>query len=319
MSVSCTSHGERGYQPHCVYLDLNQWIYLAQAEAGTDERKQHGLALKAATDLVSAGEAIFPLSSEHFMEVAKIGDDTRRRKLAKLMVKLSQGWFLVSANSLLVEELRRAIARQFQRRFCGEENAAVTRSFRAAFGQPSQLGIRREFDDTIFHSPAILEELLATARVSREFVNRWNTFAKNHEEGRQLRWDVSRKIRKRAYCVLVTYDIQDHLASVLDEFDLRWKDLEDLGPERLVRLLESVPILDVEINLFTERNEHRDRRIEPNDEIDIAFLSVAVPYCRVVATEKFWANLVHRTKLDEKYGTYVGHDLNEILPHLRAE
>lgn len=319
MSVSCTSHGERGYQPPCVYLDLNQWIYLAQAEAGTDERKQYGLALKAATDLVSAGEAIFPLSSEHFMEVAKIGDDTRRRKLAQLMVKLSQGWFLVSADFLLVAELRRAIARQFQRRFCSEEIVPVSRSLSAAFGPFAWLGIGRAFDDMIFHSPTVLEELLATARASRKFVNRWDTIAKNHEESRQLRWDISKVIRKRAYCVLVTHDIQDPLACVLDEFKLTWKDLENLGPERLVRLLESVPVLDVEINLYTERNEHRDRKIEPNDEIDIGFLSVAVPYCRVVVTEKFWANLIHRTKLDEKYGTYVGHDLNEILPHLRTE
>jgi hypothetical protein len=31
-----------------------------------------------------------------FMEVAKIGDDSSRRNLAKLMANLSQGWFLAS-------------------------------------------------------------------------------------------------------------------------------------------------------------------------------------------------------------------------------
>ncbi len=302
-----------------MYLDLNQWIYLARAEAGADARKQYRLALQTARDLVSAGQAVFPLSAEHFMEVAKISDDTRRRKLAQLMVKLSQGWFLVSTSSLLLIELRKAIAQQFQRRSCTEGIVPVSRSLGAAFGQPSWLGIQGKYDDMIFHSPGILEELLATARVSQEFVNRWNTIAENHEKGRQLRRDVPREIRKRAYCALVTHAIQDSLVCVLKEFRLRWNELENLGPERLVRLLESVPSLDVEINLFTERNEHRDRWIQPNDEIDIAFLSVAVPYCRAVATEKFWANLVRRTKLDEKYGTYVGHDLNEVLSHVRAE
>jgi hypothetical protein len=78
-------------------------------------------------------------------------------------------------------------------------------------------------------------------------------------------------------------------------------------------LLESIPVLDVEINLHVERNEHKGRKIEPNDEIDIAFLSLAVPYCHIVVTERFWANLILRLKLDLKYGTIVANDLNEVL------
>ena len=60
-----------------------------------------------------------------------------------------------------------------------------------------------------------------------------------------------------------------------------------------------------------------DRFVKQIDEIDLGFLSLAVPYCRAVYTEKFWGNLVHRTKLDTKYGTYVGHDLSEMIPHIR--
>ena len=77
--------------------------------------------------------------------------------------------------------------------------------------------------------------------------------------------------------------------------------------------LLGLPLLDVEINLHVERNEHRDRKVEPNDEIDLGFLSLAVPYCHVVITEKFWASVVCRLKLDQKYGTFIGCDLNEIL------
>jgi len=78
-----------------------------------------------------------------------------------------------------------------------------------------------------------------------------------------------------------------------------------------------VPFLDVEVNLHTERNEQRDRRIAPNDEIDLGFLSLAVSYCQAVFTEKFWVSLVHRTKLDAKYGTYVGHDLGQMIAYVR--
>ncbi|MGA3292797.1 MAG: hypothetical protein ABSE45_02305 [Candidatus Acidiferrales bacterium] len=122
-------------------------------------------------------------------------------------------------------------------------------------------------------------------------------------------------MRKRAYCVLVMDGIQTHLISILKEFGLQWTDLASRSPEALVGFLQSVPTLDVEITLFTERNEHRDRRIDPNDEIDIGFLSLATPCCDLIATEKFWAT--HRTNLDRKYGTYVGHDLNDLLASLR--
>jgi hypothetical protein len=96
-------------EPRIVYLDLNKWIDLARAEAGKDQEK-YASVLRACEDRVSAGYAIFPLSSEHFMEVAKIADDSRRARLASLMARLSNGWLIASPSSLLTSELRREIA-----------------------------------------------------------------------------------------------------------------------------------------------------------------------------------------------------------------
>lgn len=137
-----------------------------------------------------------------------------------------------------------------------------------------------------------------------------------HEAGRVRRWGASREIRKSAYCTKVLEGIWPRIAAVLDEFDLPTNRLEALGPQRCMKLLELVPHLDIEINLHVERNEHKGRKIAPNDEIDLGFLSLAVPYCRVVVTEKFWTALIHRTKLDVKYGTRVGHSLSEALMSL---
>lgn len=96
-SVSRVSH-LRPESPLLVYFDLNKWIDLAHAETGTDKGKQHESALINAERWASEGRLIFPLSSGHIMEVAKIGNDTQRRTLARLMAKLSQGWFLASAS-----------------------------------------------------------------------------------------------------------------------------------------------------------------------------------------------------------------------------
>jgi hypothetical protein len=302
--------------PHLVYLDLNKWIDLAHAEAGTDKGKRYESALTAACQLVAEGRVVFPLSFAHFMEVAKIGNDTQRRTLARLMVRLSQGWFLASASSLIMGELRRAVALRFQKTVDVPAVIALTRSLKTVFINAEQMAALGDFDDSIFQSPLVLEEFLANARVGPSFVNEWKTFADNHERGRALRWDTSREVRKRAYCAVLTLGIQERLSSALAEFGLTVNVLEDLGPEGCVSLLESVPLLDVEINLHVERNEHKDRKIAPNDEVDLGFLSLAVPYCHTVITEKFWTSLVRRMKLDEKYGTVIGYDLDEVLRDL---
>jgi hypothetical protein len=120
-------------------------------------------------------------------------------------------------------------------------------------------------------------------------------------------------VRKRGYCCLVTLGIQDRLAAALAEVDLSLNAFGDLGAAGCIAFLESIPPLDVEINLHVERNEHRDRKIPPNDEIDLGFLSLAVPYCHAVITEKFWATLIRRRKLNEKYETLIGTDINDIM------
>jgi len=120
------------------------------------------------------------------MEVAKIGDDARRRNLAKVMAKLSRGWFLVAENSLLIGELREAVARGFQKQLQGDGPTRVSRRLRDAFAGRSGEAIAPE-DDKILAHPEFLEEFLATARVSRPFVDRWRQFAEDHEKGRQLR------------------------------------------------------------------------------------------------------------------------------------
>jgi len=303
---------EKPWRPKFVYLDLNHWIYLAQAESGNPEREHYRLALEMASKLVSTGNAVFPVSAFHFMEVAKIADAARRKKLANLMMRLSQGLLLSAASSLLVDELRMAVAKTFKRNFQEHAIASVTRSLKAAFGSMAAASMPQRLDE-LASEPAFLEDLLANGRLSKHLIEKAEIIAEDHENARKSAWDVSRQIRKRLYCARLTLGIQSYLLSVLREFDLGFTDLENLGPDGMVGLLESVPPLDVEISLHTERNEHRDRRIEPNDEFDLGFLSMAIPYCHVVATERFWTSLVHRAKLDKKYGTKVGHDLSELL------
>ncbi len=55
--------------------------------------------------------------------------------------------------------------------------------------------------------------------------------------------------------------------------------------------------------------KHRDltHPWEQHDWTDISALSVAVPYCDVVITERRWAHMIKATRLAERHKTEVGH------------
>ena len=302
--------------PTLAYLDMNKWVELAQWRVAGDpakDQKRFHTALEWAT----SGQVLFPLSSAHFFEIAKIGDDKRRRSLASAMADLSQGWFLVSPSNLINNELRRVMAHKFHRPVSIAPPCPITRSIALVFAERGQIDLTHE--DRLFLQPGFLEEFLATARVDRPFLNNWSRIAEEHEHSRGVTWGGSKVQRKRAYCARLTIGISDAFGVSLSEVGMTSADLEKLGPDGCVQLLEGVPFFDIEVFLHVERNEHRDRGIQANDEIDIGFLRMAVPYCDYVITEKFWANLLCRGHFDKKYRTTIGSSLSAALACLAAQ
>ena len=77
-----------------------------------------------------------------------------------------------------------------------------------------------------------------------------------------------------------------------------------------------VPTLDVETELAVARNEDWNKGIHTNDSDDIAFLSVAIPYCDIVVTEKYWRHRVKTAKLNKKYETIILDDLLDLERYL---
>jgi len=52
--------------------------------------------------------------------------------------------------------------------------------------------------------------------------------------------------------------------------------------------------------------------LEQHDWTDISALSVAVPYCDVVITERRWAHMIKATRLAERHDTEVGYGLTSL-------
>jgi hypothetical protein len=87
--------------------------------------------------------------------------------------------------------------------------------------------------------------------------------------------------------------------------------------EDSVDFYHSVPTIDVLVTLGLRRDNDLNRPIHRNDIKDVEFLSVAVPYCNIVVTERFWSHTVRAAGLDRRYDTIVISDLTEV-PELLA-
>ena len=81
------------------------------------------------------------------------------------------------------------------------------------------------------------------------------------------------------------------------------------------------PLVRAKPSRWTEREMRRLRHANPqkqwegNDLNDVTALSVAVPYCDVVVTERQWAHFVDVAQLDRRFNTTVISDLRK-LPEL---
>ncbi len=138
------------------------------------------------------------------------------------------------------------------------------------------------------------------------FVQRRNVLKKTVREDNYQR-------RKRSYVAALFVETQDHYLRSLDQLGKNRIDIENLTMEDRIRLVTEVPPLNVEISLAIQHQQQWDRSETNNDVRDISHLCMAIPYCDVVITERYWVDKIQRERLDKKYGTQVSSDLSLLL------
>ncbi|MFN8587947.1 MAG: hypothetical protein U0704_09110 [Candidatus Eisenbacteria bacterium] len=139
-----------------VYLDTNHWISLARAANGHPTDPSHVRILEVLRHHVEAGELQLPLSWVHYIEVHQAHRVERRRRLAKLMIELSQGLSIAPLSWRLPESLTQSVARAFGIVRVPRPVAVLGRGVSFAFGQPRM----SLFDGTTpFMEPILAGEL----------------------------------------------------------------------------------------------------------------------------------------------------------------
>ena len=89
--------------------------------------------------------------------------------------------------------------------------------------------------------------------------------------------------------------------------------------EWIENFFRGMPTLYCDWALSFARNQERSKKnkIDPNDSNDIAALSIAIPYCDVVATDKKWLPIIcYKEKLDKLYKTQMIFSIKDLWKYI---
>jgi len=161
------------------------------------------------------------------------------------------------------------------------------------------------------------EETNTTA--TADFQRRSAAWAQLLEDARTRARCFDAQTLKRAYFGDYLYRHQSVLARALASYQRSFDDFMKLDAEHLIAFFEGIPSIDVEAQLLVDIFRHWDRAVDPNDLTDISFLSIAIPYCDIVVTERFWTHLATRTGLDRKYDTVVIAGVEQLASYLASQ
>ncbi|MDE1161989.1 MAG: hypothetical protein PW792_08590 [Acidobacteriaceae bacterium] len=334
-----------------VYLDLNHWIGLSQALIGHRQGAAHVDTLEACRAARASGRVTFVLSGTAYIEVQRIKHPDQRRRLAEVVEELADFSTLVGRHVAMALELdavldpiakrpsqlskvpllgrgvRHAFGIQSGFSIMGPEGD-VTESFRQRYG-PAKFDAHMaetmlKMERSIFRGPmnADEEKGLRSYGYLPESTVAMAQKRLEHELSYKRTMDADPSIRRGDLTDYVSVrelliEFQDILPRTLQQRGLVLADLRE-GREAGRRLVHSMPSTDVSITLKSAWHRNGQREWATNDIFDIDALSLAMPYCDVVVTEKACAHILRTAKIDQRMNTALLTNLQELPEVLKS-
>ncbi len=326
-----------------VYLDLNHWISLAQAAAGHPNGIRFLTTLEACRAAKSAETVAFVLSAIHYMEMQKIKDPAQRRAIANVMEELTGFASLVDRIVVMKLELD-AMLDQFAREASGLRRIPLLgRGVRHSFGRESgvrflgphgdateevraRMGVEA-FDDFMAKAELLLsrsvlqgpdddqvQDLRALGWRPESAIQVAEKRAAQEREltpklGRDTSWRRGRLrdvISARELCI----EFQDILPQALAQRHLALTDV--ISKQSARKFVRAMPSTDVSIELKTAWHRNVNKPWDANDIYDIDAMSLAVPYCDIVVTEKACHHVLKAAGLGERMRTALLRNLEDL-------
>lgn len=107
-------------------------------------------------------------------------------------------------------------------------------------------------------------------------------------------------------------DIMDPLLQAANELAVP---IDAIFDADLFGLIDHIPSRWVEMMLRRQRQANPQKAWHGNDLNDVTALSIAVPYCDVVVTERSWSSMLNAAKVPDRFGTLVTPNFQDLVRH----
>jgi hypothetical protein len=308
--------------PKIIYLDQNAWSNLAK-----DDK-----AIALLQGMVNSAGAIFPLSIVHLQETLKFPNESKRLELARLMVNLSNGYCLLPyVDKVIAVETRHEILSLYGvqtpsvlnfvlgRGIChllGVKPSIAPRPGSKVSGEPPP-EIRKKMMDYIESPQAILDGFTLLSSHDKKTERSYEAAVAEMEENRKRLQKIVNKNDRKEF-VLTDFMINvvgPYVAITLQKLNppKALVFFKDWGKQEFENFIYRIPTALSLFNLVVKRDQQLSRPIQTNDIPDVWALSLAIPYCDIVVTEKLWASItMNETNLAKRCNTTVIRNITEL-------
>lgn len=336
-----TLNSEGSRKKLAIYLDLNHWYALDEANQNLPRTQSDAqTVLTRLRELRQQDKILLPLSSIHYTEVRENPRELRRTSVAAIMGELSDFLTLAPWELIVQEELALAVTDQWG----VQRDIAVAPKFGYGFGfacgTPGQFRIsgsdefmtnlRQQVDEeTILKWEAKMNRIAEDLVLQGVRIPNLNPFAARDQDQAELdrinrmvanlknRSDLRRRPYDLAAASQLTVEIQKQFVEEMRSlrnsgFDITTKLEGNDVKETLTTLINAMPSRRTSVAITKHYLQDLNHRWTINDIRDIRALSIAVPYCDVVITDRQVAHAIRSQGLDTAFNTTVTHALENI-------
>ncbi len=332
--------------PISIYLDQLHWIHLAQAHTRHKSGEQYYEVYQYLLEQREADKIFCPLSLTHYMELSATGNYRQRTDVATVMAELSQFRTIASMSVLRHAEIEQALHKHFgkpedpmqtqpfgsgvsfaangvNRAMKLHSKSSSIESLATAMGGIEKL---REFERTATdlaefevlrgpHESQVqeLREKYGYAPESAEEVARRRA-AQEEELAQKLIADPSqrRNLDSIVAARYLMWELREPLMPALTKIGMTLDGFLAVGREGIMQFVYDIPTAHV-LAAFTKANlKNLNRTWKKNDIHDMDALTVAIPYCDVVVTEKHAYTQMLNAGMEQKYNTKILRNIEDL-------
>jgi len=319
-----------------VYLDTNHWIKLAQIANGKENDPEYKKIFIAIKELTKSDKIRVLFSAFTLNEIWKYHDVGRQDELIDLILDISKSWVLKPYNLFAEKEIENAASFVLENKYVHDIHSEILGRglgdiFDVSFeymlqknplmkylikNNPRGLSydfFKKDFqkmnEDIEFIKKYLKSDEIREIRQKAFDENK--KFLENMEENRFKNSKMNKDLFPRYSQARALVDAAvPHLAVFMHSNKIAADQLFSPNEKEKVGLfnkhLNSMNVLSI---LVLERDFSSEKQIISNDAYDMAHLSGAIPYCDVVVTEKMFAHISRKKKLDGIYDCEILDDL----------